>query len=147
MITGVVCLFFVFFLLEDFLLIWRRHYYRWRAANFDLCSALMASEKWGFFNVPHLPWHGPILYNGHLRGTVTLTPVAKRLAVEPSLYLFDDLELSRPGIEPRSPALRGESTGIFILKFPIPLMNNFIKIIVSLFSHYFKHFFKNRVAI
>ena len=25
-----------------FLLIWRRHHYRWRAANFDLCSALMA---------------------------------------------------------------------------------------------------------
>ena len=42
-----------------FLLIWRRHYYRWRAANFDLCSALMAAiEQWGFFNVLHLMWHG-----------------------------------------------------------------------------------------
>ena len=28
--------------LENFLLIWRRHHCRWRAANFDLCSALKA---------------------------------------------------------------------------------------------------------
>ena len=30
------------------------------AANFDLCSVLMAIEQWGFFNVPHLlhiSWH------------------------------------------------------------------------------------------
>ena len=31
----------------EFLLIWRRHHYRWRAANFDLCSALMAIKQWG----------------------------------------------------------------------------------------------------
>ena len=32
---------------ENFLLIWRRHHYLWRAANvnFDLCSALMAIEQ------------------------------------------------------------------------------------------------------
>ena len=29
--------------------------------------------------------HGPTLYNGHLRGLVTLSPVAERLAVELSL--------------------------------------------------------------
>ena len=44
--------------LENFSLIWRRHHYRWRAANFDLCSELMAIEQWGFFSVPHLLWHG-----------------------------------------------------------------------------------------
>ena len=38
--------------------IWRRHHYRWRAANFYLCSALMAIEKWMFFSVLHLLWHG-----------------------------------------------------------------------------------------
>ena len=27
-------------------------------ANFDLCSALMAIEQWGFFSVSHLLWHG-----------------------------------------------------------------------------------------
>ena len=70
----------VIFPLENFSFIWRRH--NCRAANFDLCSALMAMKQWGFFNVPHLLWQGPTLYNGHLRGPVTLTPVAKRLAVE-----------------------------------------------------------------
>ena len=44
--------------LENFSLIWRRHNYRWRAANFDLCSALMAIEQWEFFSMPHLLWHG-----------------------------------------------------------------------------------------
>ena len=53
-----------------------------------LCSALMAIEQWGLFNVPHLQWHGPTLYNGHLRGPVTLTPVAERLAVGLSLAVF-----------------------------------------------------------
>ena len=49
----VVCLFVCleFFVpLENFSLICRRHHDRWMAANFDLCSALMAIEKWGFFN-------------------------------------------------------------------------------------------------
>ena len=61
-------------------------------------------DTYGFFSVAHLLWHGPILYNGHLRGPVTLTPVAKRVAVQLSLPVFDDSRLSRPGIEPRSPA-------------------------------------------
>ena len=71
--------------LENFILIWRRHHCRWRAANFDLCSALMAIEQWGFFNVPYLLWHGPTVYNGHLRGPMSLKPVAERLAVKLSL--------------------------------------------------------------
>ena len=49
------------------------------------CLALIAVEQWGFFSVPHLLWHGRTLYNGHLRGPVTLKPVAERLAVELSL--------------------------------------------------------------
>ena len=58
------------------------------AANFDLCSALMVIEQWGFFCVPHLLWHGTSVYNGHLRGPVTLTPIAERLEVELSLPIF-----------------------------------------------------------
>ena len=46
---------------------------RFVISNFELCSALMAIEKWGFFSVPHLLWHGPSVYNGHLQGTGTLT--------------------------------------------------------------------------
>ena len=72
-------------LLENFSLIWRRHHCRWRAAHFDLCSALLVIEQWGFFYMPHPLRHGPTVYNGHLRGPVTLTPNAERLAVELSL--------------------------------------------------------------
>ena len=66
-----VCLCGVIFPLENFSLIWRRHHCRRKAANFDLCSALMTTEQWGFFNVSHLLWHRPTLYYGHLRGPVT----------------------------------------------------------------------------
>ena len=82
-----VCLeFFVPF--ENFSLIWRRHHCRRRAANFDLCSALLVRlgiEQWEFFSVPHLLRHGASVCYGHLRGPVTLTPNAERLAVELSL--------------------------------------------------------------
>ena len=68
-------------------LIWRRHHYWWKAANFDLnvCSALIAIEQWGFFSVPHLLWHKSSVYNGHLRGQVTVPLIAERWAVELSL--------------------------------------------------------------
>ena len=92
--------------LENFSIIWRRHHYRWRAANFDLCSALMAIEQWGFFSLPHLMWHGPSVYNGHIQGPVTLTPIAERLAVELSL-LFLQLKSVEPGIRtPNIPLAR-----------------------------------------
>ena len=49
---------------------------------------LMAIEQWGFLSVPHLLRHGASFYNGHLRGPVTLTPIAERLAVKLSLPAF-----------------------------------------------------------
>ena len=78
-----------------FFFIWIRHHYRWLAANFDLHiyarhSWSLSYEQWGFFSVPHLLWHGAFVYNGHLRGPMTLTPIAERLAVELWL-LFNDL--------------------------------------------------------
>ena len=73
---------------KNFSLIWRRHRCRWRAANYDLCSALMAIEQWGFFNVPHPLRHRPTVYNGHLWEPVPLTPNAERLAMELSLPVF-----------------------------------------------------------
>ena len=66
-------------------LIWRRHHCRWRTKYFDLYSALMAIRQWGFFNVSHVLWHGKSVYNGHLQGLATLTPVAGHLAAELSL--------------------------------------------------------------
>ena len=64
--------------------------------KFDLCSALMAIEQWGFFsmslrNMPHLLWHGISVYNGHLSGPVTLTPITERLVVELSPPVFTTL--------------------------------------------------------
>ena len=62
--AGFLCLFVwslwvkIFIPLYNFSLIWKRNHYRWRAANFDLISALMAIDKWRFFSVPHLLWDG-----------------------------------------------------------------------------------------
>ena len=53
-----------------------------KAPNVDQCSTLMVIEQCGFFSVPHLLRHGASVYNGYLRGPVTLTPVAERLAAE-----------------------------------------------------------------
>ena len=57
---------------EFFTHMWRRHPCRRRAANFELCSALMVIEQRGFFNVPHLLRLEPGVYNGHLRGPVII---------------------------------------------------------------------------
>ena len=101
-----VCLEF-FVPLQNFSLNWRRQLCKWRAANFDMCSALMAIEQWGFFRVRHLLWYGTSVYNGHLREPMTLTPIAERLAVELSL-----LGLSRLGFEQLTFRLRGERSNL-----------------------------------
>ena len=92
-----VCLGF-FVPLENLLLIWRRHYYRWRATTyFDICSALKDIEQWATCHtycdtgqmfimvISEDPW------NSHLL---------------PSVWQWSshDLGLSRPGIEPQPPA-------------------------------------------
>ena len=67
-----VCLFAcleIFVPLENFSLPWRRHHYRWKAGNFELCSELMVIEKWGFISVPHLLWHGASVCYCHLTHT------------------------------------------------------------------------------
>ena len=59
--------------------------------------------------MPHLLWHGPVLYNGHLWEPVTLISTAKHLAVELSLPNINNLGLSWPGIEPWSSACEGKA--------------------------------------
>ena len=54
----------------------------------DQVSALKAIEQEGLFKLPHLLWHGASVYNGYLRGPVTLTPVAEHLTVQLSLPVF-----------------------------------------------------------
>ena len=100
-----VCL-FVFVPLENFSNLWRRHHDRRRASSFDLCSALMTIEQWGFFSVSYLLWHGASVYNGHIH-PVTLTTIVERLPVELSLP-FLRLGLSRLRFEHKTFPLRGE---------------------------------------
>ena len=45
---------------------------------FDLYSAILVIEQWGFYNVLHLLWNGSTVYNGNLRGPVTLKHIAMR---------------------------------------------------------------------
>ena len=49
----------------------------------------MAIEHWRFLFVLYRLWHGTSVYNGHLQGPVTLTPIAERLAVEVSLPYYE----------------------------------------------------------
>ena len=56
----------------------------------------------------YLPWHGTFVYH-YLRGPLTLTPVAKHLAVELSLSLLNDLCLWRPGFDPWYPAYEADA--------------------------------------
>ena len=71
-----VCLGY-FIQLENFSLICIRRcrHCRWRATNVDLCSTHIAIEQWRFFSVLHLLWHVTSVYNSHLLGPVTLTPI------------------------------------------------------------------------
>ena len=71
---SLVCLLGVYRPIREFSLVRRRHHYRWRAASFDLCSALMTTDQWWFLSVPHLLWQWPSVYKGNLRVPMTLTP-------------------------------------------------------------------------
>ena len=116
--------------LENCSHIWRRHHYRWRAANFDLCSVLMSIEQWGFISVPHLLWHEASIYYGYLRGPVTLTPIAERLAVKLCHYL------SRLGFEHPTFRLRGQRSNPLRHRRGVRdwKQKNFIKEIMSIYQ-------------
>ena len=104
--------------LKNFSLIWRRHHYRWRASNFDLCLAFMAIDQWEFFIVAHVLWHGASVYNGHLRDTHTYWRVFCSGAVTTCFY---GLSLPRLGFENPTFRLRDSDlmfTCVFYM-FPI----------------------------
>ena len=79
--------------------------------------------------MPHLLRHGPSVYNGHLRGAVTLTPNAERLPVELSLPVFYD-RLSRTGIEPRSAA----DAYVFAKQNQVPILVTYARHLLPLSS-------------
>ena len=88
---------------EFFSLILRRHHNWYRTAHFDLHSTLMSTEQWGFFNVPHLLWNGPILYNGHFRSR---TRIAERLTMKLSLPVLMTWACPDRGSNPDLPHAR-----------------------------------------
>ena len=136
-----VCRLFVCFVclefivpIKNFSLIWRPYHCQWTVVNFDLCSA-PTTEQWGFFNVPHPLRHGPTVYNGHLWGPVTLTPVAKRLAVDMSLSVFttDRTTFSRmPGLSSMNLYVSWHKTNLLIAK----MLNCLCKYYNTWLSHY-----------
>ena len=67
-------------------------------------------DQWAmrFFSVPHLLWHGPSVYNGHLRGPVTLTLNAEPFVSGTVTTCFYDLGLSWLGFQHPTIRLRGE---------------------------------------
>ena len=69
-----VCLFRGFRPTWEFFTHLKSHHCQWKAVNFDLYSALMVIEQWGFFRVPM--WHGASVYKGDQWGPVTLTPTS-----------------------------------------------------------------------
>ena len=74
------------------------HHCRWTATKIPPMLGSYGHWAMSFFNVSHLLWHGPTVYNGHLRGPLTLTPIAKRWAEE---LVLPVLTTRGPGIEPR----------------------------------------------
>ena len=72
-----VCVFGVYRPTREFFThLWVRHLCRWKATNFDLSSEVSLTCPLR---------QGPTVYNGHLRGPVTLTHVTERLVGELSL--------------------------------------------------------------
>ena len=69
----------------------------------------MAIEQWEFFNVPHLLGHEASVYNGHLRGPVTLTSIAERLAVELSLPVMTTYDYRGWDSSTQPPACRANA--------------------------------------
>ena len=75
------------------------------AADFDLCSALMAIEQRGFFSVPHPLWY-------MISVIIVISKDSWHLHLLPSVWqwnchpCFNDLCQSRPKIEFQSPACK-----------------------------------------
>jgi hypothetical protein len=63
--------------------LWRHHHCRWRAAKFKLglCWALRAFEQGGIFFVPHLLWHGALVFLVSSEGPPYLVALTTRMGM------------------------------------------------------------------
>ena len=102
-----VC-FGIFVQLENVSLKWRHHQYQWRVTHFDLCTALMAIELWQFFSVLRLLWYATYVYNGHILGPVTLTPIMSSVTQWSCHCLFLRLKFVTNGIRKPNLPLAGQ---------------------------------------
>ena len=102
-----LCVWF-FVPLDNSLLIRRHHHYRWRVAIFFT----YARDSWPLTSECSLACHtycdAASVYNGHLRESMTPTPIAKRFSRGAAMTCFYDLGLSRLGFEYPTFRLRGE---------------------------------------
>ena len=96
----------LFVSLENFSLVWRSPL-RVKGYQCDLCSALMAIEHLGFLSVSHLLWHWTSVYDGNIRGPVTLASIAERFSSEAITTCFNDLGQLRLGCKHPIIRLRG----------------------------------------
>ena len=80
-----LCLFGVYSPTREFFTHLEKSTFPVKGCKFDLCPALVAIKQWEFFSESHLLLIGASIYNGHLRGHMTLTLNAERLAAELSL--------------------------------------------------------------
>ena len=105
-----------------------------KCESFYLYSALIAIEKWGFFSVPHLLWLGASVYNGHLRGSVTLTLYCRAFcsgAVTTWLFFFY-LSLSWLGFE--HPTFRMRGSDLTHFAYAAVKMNKDIQLLQVLYQ-------------
>ena len=72
--------------------------------------ALMATEQWRLFSMPHLLWHGASVYNGHLLGyrTRDIYTYCRAFSSGADTTCFYDLGLSRLGFEHPAFRFRGQ---------------------------------------
>ena len=82
------CFVWFFVSFENFSLIRRRHHYRLRAANLDLCSALMAIEQWRFLAVTPTVTRGTGPFIMVISEDQWNTSITERLEVELSLPVY-----------------------------------------------------------
>ena len=102
-----VCLWF-YIQIENFSFISKSHHYWLRAENFDLCSALMTIEQWGFFSVPHILWHGASVYSDNFWGLYDTHICCQAFDSRTVTTCFYDLGLSRLGFQHPSFRMRGK---------------------------------------
>ena len=60
------------------------------------------------YSVPHALWHGASVYNGNLRGLVTLKPIGERLAVKLSLPVLRDKSVGGEIWTPQTSRSKGQ---------------------------------------